>query len=58
MVNLPASILQIMQTIVTQIDFKVIIMDTIAGAIDGEVRSKIDRSTAIDPNASLKRAIN
>jgi hypothetical protein len=44
--------------IVTQIDFYVIIIDTIAGAINGEVRLKIDRSTAIDPNALLKRAIN
>jgi hypothetical protein len=33
------------------------IMNTIADAIDGDVGSKIDRLIAIDPNASLKRAI-
>jgi hypothetical protein len=46
-----------MQTIVNHIDLNIVIMNTIAGAIDGEVCSKIDRSTAIDPNALLKRAI-
>jgi hypothetical protein len=34
-----------------------VIMNTIADAIDGNVGSKIDRSTAINPNTSLKRAI-
>jgi hypothetical protein len=47
-----------MQTIVSQIDFYVIIIDKIASAIDGEIRSKIDRSTSIDSNALLKRAID
>jgi hypothetical protein len=32
-------------------------MNTIADAIDSNVGLKIDRSTAINPNALLKRAI-
>jgi hypothetical protein len=32
-------------------------MNMIAGAIDGNVGLKIDRLTAVNPNASLKRAI-
>jgi hypothetical protein len=46
-----------MQTIVTQIDLYIIIKDTIAGAFDGDISSKIDRLTAINPNALLKIAI-
>jgi hypothetical protein len=33
------------------------IMNTLADAIDGNVGSKTDRLIAINPNASLKRAI-
>jgi hypothetical protein len=44
-----------MQTIVIHMGLSMLIMNTIAGAIDGEVRLKIDRSIAINPISRSNR---